>query len=106
VADIAVDLINDGQVIEARVDDRVRVCLAETPGTGYLWARTGELPAELIETGDEFQDGQGGIGAAGRRCFLYSCRGPFDTRLTYVLRRPWLPDSIENRIGVRFACRL
>lgn len=104
MAEIAVDLVKDGQVIEARIDDHVRVCLAETPGTGYLWARTGELPAGLLETGDEFQSGQGGIGGAGRRCFQYSCGGAFDTRLTYVLRRPWLPDTIENRISVRFAC--
>ena len=105
MADIRIDLTEPSQTVQARPGDSVRLCLAESPTTGYLWERLEPLPSGLVEETDAFEGGGGAIGASGKRCFTLCVRGPIDARLTYVLRRPGAPDHTEKRVSVRLIGR-
>ena len=104
MADIQIDLTEPSQTVQVRPGDSVRLCLAESPTTGYLWELLEALPSGVVEEPAVFEGGGGAIGEAGKRCFALRFRVPIEIRLTYVLRRPWAPDQIEKRVSVRLVC--
>ncbi len=101
---IQIDLTEPSQKVQARPGDSVRLCLAETPTTGYRWERLEPLPSGLQDEGATFESGSGTIGGAGRRCFTLRCVAPLDVSLTYVLRRSWAADTTEKRATVGLVC--
>lgn len=99
-----VNLTTDMQRVTLQLGDVLRLCLVETPTTGYLWSRVGPLPAEMNEHGVEFHPASDAIGGGGRRCFIYSCQQHFVGDLVFELRRPWLPDKVEKTVRVTVKC--
>lgn len=104
MAVIQVDLTEPSHMVYARPGDTVRLCLAETPTTGYRWERLGLLPTGVEEEAAAFENEGGLIGAAGRRCFTLRCPSTVDASLTYVLRRSWAADQIAKRVVIRLVC--
>lgn len=104
MAVIQVDITEPSQTVHVRSGDTVRLCLGETPTTGYRWERLGLLPSGVEEEPATFQSGAEPVGAAGRRCFTLRCPSSIDVRLTYVLRRSWAPDQIAKRVVIRLVC--
>ena len=104
MADVTVDLSKGVQEARVKPGDTLTVCLEESPTTGFMWALQDSLPPEMNYVRDEFTPAQSGLGGAGRRCFIYVCRGEFTGELGYALRRPWIPDEIANELRVRITC--
>lgn len=104
MAVIQVDLTEPSHTVYVQPGDMVRLCLAETPTTGYRWERLGLLPSGVEEEAADFESGGGMIGAAGRRCFTLRCPLSVDASLTYVLCRAWAPDQIAKRVVIRLIC--
>jgi predicted secreted protein len=105
VANVTVELSEKHQEVRIAAGDSLRLCLNESPTTGYLWTLAGPVPALLADLGSEFEPHGKSIGGAGRRCFAYACKGEIETDLKYVLRRPWLPNEVIDEVSVRLICK-
>lgn len=103
MAEFTVDLIETSQRVHTRIGDSVWLCLVESPTTGYVWSRTGDLPPGLMEKADDYRGVGAAMGGSAKHCFLYSCEAPCNVELTFVLRRPWAPD-VEKEVRVQLTC--
>jgi len=54
VAEVLVQVTSEVQDVTVHPGDLLKLCLPESPATGFLWARTTDLPSTLIEQGDTF----------------------------------------------------
>jgi predicted secreted protein len=99
-----VQVTSEVEDVTVHPGDLLKLCLPESPATGFLWARTTDLPSSVIEQGDTFSADSGAIGAAGLRCFTYRCEKPFTATMTFVLRRPWLPTNAIKQARVNLVC--
>jgi len=124
LADIwPVDSSHHGRELTIATDDEVRICLAETPSTGYLWVPEtpgvidlrsddgdGESgawrPGEATEPGPdhvlglvrgEFEVAErnlfSAVGGDGHRYFTFRALRPGQCNLRLTLRRPWTRES-------------
>jgi predicted secreted protein len=90
--------------IHAHSGDVIVVCLDENPTTGYLWRQVNSLVRMLIDQGNEFAPGGGGIGGSGRRCFRYLCGGPASATLHFELARPWESTQVLQSRTFKVTC--
>jgi predicted secreted protein len=104
MSEVLVQVRSEVQDVTVHPGDLLKLCLPETPATGFLWARTTDLPSTLIEQGDTFSADSGLIGAVGLRCFTYRCEKAFAVTMTFVLRRPWLPMNVIKQAHVNLVC--
>jgi predicted secreted protein len=105
VADVTVELAEKLKEVSVTSGDLLRLCLSESPTTGYLWVHVGILPPALADLGNKFEPLANAIGSAGRRCFTYSCKGAFETELRFILRRPWSPNEVVDEVHVKLTCK-
>ena len=70
-----IDLTAATTRVRLRAGETVRLCLVESPSTGFLWARVGDLPPGLVEVENTFAPEGPGIGGSGRRCITYRFAG-------------------------------
>lgn len=96
------------KAVETRVrlarGETVRLCLAESPTTGFFWTRQGLLPDGLVEVDSGFTPGGSGMGASGLRCFTYRCdtATAAEAAVAFVLARPWKPSAAADTRQVLF----
>lgn len=84
-----------------RSGDEIGVQLDENPTTGYRWTAVGELTGALRLTRTEFLPVHAaGVGAGGRREFVFHASEPGRMTLDLVLCRPW--EGISSPLA-RFA---
>ena len=70
-----IDLTAATTGVRLRAGETARLCLVESPSTGFLWARVGDLPPGLVEVENTFAPSGPGIGGSGRRCITYRFAG-------------------------------
>jgi len=85
----------NGRSIHPKVGDELRLCLEETPSTGYIWISSDWDPA-IILVDQRFVESEGEkIGEKGRREFNIKPEYAGESSLSFSLQRPWLGKKSE-----------
>ena len=94
---------SNGQTVDVRSGDAVRVTLSENAGTGYRWAvhRYDEEHLDMLPP--EPADPAGGVGSGGEVVFVFKAKKPGDAEVELKSWRHWEGDASVTR---RFKLRL
>ncbi len=94
---------DNGRTLTLRVNDTLRVELAENPTTGFVWSAAATDPVVMALAGDTFQAAGSGIGAGGHRVFHFKAQGRGNASITFILARPWALDTPQSRMAFAVA---
>jgi predicted secreted protein len=90
---VTLDISGVTQDARARVGDTVILRIDENPTTGFMWHQVNPLPIGVVERDSEFSTIGSGVGAGGRRQFMFLCERAVSVDLEFHLSRPWEADK-------------
>ncbi|MGD8904208.1 MAG: protease inhibitor I42 family protein [Anaerolineae bacterium] len=84
-----------GTTIRVEAGDSFAIELAGNPTTGYTWQP--DVDSQHLELlGQEFEPGEGGVGAGGREIFRFRALKAGEAEIAFAYRRPWDKESRET----------
>lgn len=92
----------NGQTIQLKKGDLLRVYLYENSSTGYEWLVDRIEPEKLTDMGKDYGDSSadpGMAGSGGVLCFCFQAVSAGTTTLRLIYRQPWEADATPDVYG-------